>query len=128
MHSVFFDHFAITVRDLEISRTFYLDILGLSPVDRPDFSFPGAWFSIGNSVQLHLIQDGNAALPISGSRALHFAFRTSEIYRFRDHLIKQKIPFVKDIKSRPDGILHLFIKDPDGYFIEIISDPDQSED
>ncbi|HLO54882.1 MAG TPA: hypothetical protein VK169_11375 [Saprospiraceae bacterium] len=28
------------------------------------------------------------------------------------------VEIAKDIKQRPDGILQMFVKDPDGYFLE----------
>ena len=35
-------HFSFIVRNLEKSRHFYGDILGLKEIERPDFPFPGA--------------------------------------------------------------------------------------
>lgn len=41
------NHVAILVSDIERSRRFYLEVLGLEPIPRPAFDFPGAWFRIG---------------------------------------------------------------------------------
>jgi catechol 2,3-dioxygenase-like lactoylglutathione lyase family enzyme len=56
-------HVALTTSDLERSRAFYRDILGLVEIERPPFSFPGAWFQVGDSWQLRLIVHDRAALP-----------------------------------------------------------------
>lgn len=35
------DHYSIRTLQLEETRDFYVDVLGLSVGDRPDFDFPG---------------------------------------------------------------------------------------
>ncbi|MEY3421871.1 MAG: hypothetical protein RIR48_2171 [Bacteroidota bacterium] len=116
-----FDHYSIAVKDLDRSCRFYAEILGLNKIIRPDFDFQGAWFSIGKNHSLHLISDENTKVQYSGSRQLHFAFKVRDILKFKAYLMSKNIEIVKDIKPRPDGILQLFIKDPDGYFVEITS-------
>ena len=41
------DHVTVVVGDLEASRTFYVDVLGMLEVPRPAFSFDGLWFQSG---------------------------------------------------------------------------------
>ena len=49
-------HVSLPVTDLEWSKEFDRDILGLPEIERPDFDFPGAWsgMDVGDG-QLHLI-------------------------------------------------------------------------
>ena len=54
LHAESFDHLTIVVADLAASSRFYVDLLGLSEVDRPAFDFQGAWFGTGNCL-IHLI-------------------------------------------------------------------------
>ena len=112
------NHYAIAVLDLEKSINFYHDILGFDFLTRPDFDFEGAWFDCGNGISLHLIQDKNVIVQNSDSRKLHFAFSVFDVQQTKEQLIKFGIQILKDIKSRPDGMLQMFVADPDGYMIE----------
>src|SRR4051794_29076532 len=48
------DHATFVVKELERSRRFYVEILGMREVPRPAFSFAGLWFQAGPT-QIHLI-------------------------------------------------------------------------
>src|SRR5438067_2319139 len=58
------DHAALLIKDVERSRRFYGQILGMEEVPRPsNFTFPGAWFRKGGA-EIHLIgeaEPGRAA-------------------------------------------------------------------
>ncbi len=79
VHSI--DHVTLVVKDLERSRRFYVDVLGMREVPRPAFSFAGSWFQAG-ATQIHLILEfagsgpaGNLLpAPQRGSRTQHLAF------------------------------------------------------
>lgn len=113
-----FHHYAIEVKDLAKSISFYRDVLQFPMLERPDFDFTGAWFGIGNGQEIHLIENSAVEITLTGSRSLHFAFEVDDLYAVKSYMIEKDIFIVKDIKKRPDGVLQLFIKDPDGYFIE----------
>lgn len=113
------NHYAISVRDLSRSIYFYQDILGFHMLSRPSFDFDGTWFDIGHGLQLHLIEDRDVNIQSSSSRSLHFAFAVPDIVAAKTYLINKGIDIIKDIKVRPDEIWQMFIKDPDGYFIEL---------
>lgn len=115
-----FDHYTVAVADLGASLEFYTGILGLAQTERPDFGFEGAWVSIGRGLALHLIADPDRPVMDGGSRKLHFAFRVKDIHVFRDRLQAFGVTIEKDIKPRPDGVLQMFVRDPDGYWIEIM--------
>ena len=42
IHVKSLDHVTIVVKDLERSRQFYVDGLGMTEVPRPSFTFPGS--------------------------------------------------------------------------------------
>ena len=122
-----FNHYTISVHDVDISIKYYRDILGLKTIKRPSFDFRGAWFDVGNQVQLHLIEDVEIQIIPSGSRSLHFAFHVENVRTFHDNLLNKGIEIVHNIKARPDGVLQFYITDPDGYFIEITEYPPLTE-
>ena len=70
------DHITLIAADLEATRHFYVDLLGLQQVPRPNFPFPGMWFQLGDvSIRYALL----SSLLFCAAGALGFA-RASEPY------------------------------------------------
>lgn len=124
------NHFLVLTRDIEASRRFYIDALGMRDAPRPWAPFPGAWLAIGSQVCLHLAQanDDPAMLhhfgrspgeTLQGSGALdHIAFFASDLQDFEQRLTQQSIPYRR--RSIPQSSLEqIFVKDPDGVTIEL---------
>ncbi len=125
------DHITLVVQDLEASRRFYVDLLGMQDVSRPDFSFKGAWFQAGNTL-IHLILEheqsgsaGNSAKELRSTRAHHFAFRLPDAQAAWETLQASgaALDVIAEPKQRPDGAVQFFIADPDGHRVEITSEP-----
>lgn len=120
------DHVTIVVNDLERSRQFYVDTLGMREVPRPGFSFAGLWFQAG-STQIHLILERDASGPTTGrsssSRNHHFAFQVDDAALAARRLTERNIPIVQGPKARPDGAVQVFVHDPDGHLVELCSAP-----
>ena len=121
------DHVTIVVRDLVETRKFYVDLLGMDEVSRPGFSFAGQWFQAGTTL-IHTILEysGSDSAGIGGSgnsRGHHFAFLVDDASEAGRRLEERGIPFVSPPKLRPDGAVQLFIRDPDGYLVELTSQP-----
>ena len=127
------DHVAVIARDLEASRHFYEDILGMDPVPRPDFPFPGLWFQAGNT-QIHVTLEGEEAGPAGSSsfegtmpaRGHHMAFELDDCARAVEQLQSSGIPIAAGPQSRPDGFRQVYIHDPDGYLVELFSAPNSN--
>ncbi|HLK66147.1 MAG TPA: VOC family protein [Bryobacteraceae bacterium] len=131
MDSAALHHVAINVTDLERSRRFYRDVLGLQEIARPPFSFPGAWFQAGPSHHVHLIVHSPATTrglkPID-TRDIHFALRVPS---FRDALASLQASGYRDDAPEDDlmrmivnrqataGFPQIYILDPDHNVIEI---------
>src|SRR5947208_12941289 len=86
IHVNSFDHVTLICADLEATRRFYVDFLGMTEVPRPAFKFPGLWFQTAN-VQIHATQQsaeaGKAGWADQGgkitSRGHHIAFAVEDV-------------------------------------------------
>jgi len=120
------DHVTLVVRDVNASRRFYVELLGMTEVPRPAFSFDGAWFQAGATL-IHLIAEhdrsGPAGYPVEvlvkSSRNHHFAFEVDDAYAAAALLKAKGIPLIDDAKLRPDGAVQVFLADPDNHVIEL---------
>jgi len=123
-----FDHITLVVKDLEISRNFYVKVLGMRQVARPAFSFDGLWFQLGR-VQMHLILEYEGSSPAGNqlplekrqTRGPHFAFEVTDAEATIGILKQNNIQIISGPKLRPDGYVQVFISDPDGHMVELCS-------
>ena len=112
-------HAAFLVADLEKSRAFYEGVLGL-PVDssRPDLGFPGVWYAVGMSQQIHLMQlpDPEAGLkrPMHGGRDRHVALAVDELAQLAVRLDAAGVGYTRSKSGRAA----IFCRDPDGNALE----------
>lgn len=121
------DHSALVVRSLERSRWFYGDVLGLVEIPRPkSFVFRGAWFR-GPSFELHLIHADETPAPAGFGNpsdgaptglAHHLAFEVNDLDAALRHLRSHGIEIVSGPIPRGDGVLQVYVFDPDGHFLE----------
>lgn len=119
MKSLELNHVALHVKDVRISAEFYETVLQLKSIPRPAFTFPGAWFRLGESQELHLI--GERTDPVSAqSRGNHFALRVDDLGAWENHLRDAGAEF-RPRKQRPDGPWQVFVRDPDGHIIELFA-------
>jgi catechol 2,3-dioxygenase-like lactoylglutathione lyase family enzyme len=119
------DHVSVLITNLERSRRFYRDLLGLKEIAKPKtFDFSVLWFDLGNQ-QLHLLLKPQA----DTLSPRHFALRVRDVpaarayFRERDVAIQETTPIPHCDR--------FFIADPDLNRIEIIQwlepyDPAQS--
>jgi len=115
-------HVAVCVTDLERSKRFYGEVLGLTEIERPPFTFPGAWYELSDGGQLHLIVHSNPR-ALRGTRAVdildgHVAFRIQDYERAVAHLRAHGV----DCFELPQNITpwkQLYFTDPDGNQIEL---------
>jgi lactoylglutathione lyase len=111
------NHIALHVADVAASVAFYKATLLLEPLPRPAFDFPGAWFRLGKTQELHLIGDRHEAVR-SHHRGTHIALEVDNLDAWDEHLDLigvQRLPR----RTRPDGAQQTFIIDPDGHWVEL---------
>ncbi len=115
------DHVSFAVKDVDASRRFFGDVLGLPEIERPAFDFPGAWFGIGDRA-LHLIEQetANRASSAAPTRADHMALEVKDMDAVSHTLDAAGVPYQL---GRNDhlGFRQIFCADPDGHTIEFIS-------
>jgi catechol 2,3-dioxygenase-like lactoylglutathione lyase family enzyme len=108
------DHVSVLITDVQRSRRFYGEVLGLKEIAKPrTFDFVVLWFDLGNQ-HLHLLQKDQ---PDARSPR-HFALRVADVAAartyFREHGLRPE-------ETTPiPGADRFFIHDPDGNRIEII--------
>ena len=115
-------HVALKTQDLAASEQFYVDVLGMEKVDRPDFDFPGAWLQMGETM-FHLMAGYAAQGPdgetYRGSGAVdHLAIKARDFDAMREKFELSGIKY-KENNIRDFGIWQLFVNDPDGVIIEL---------
>lgn len=129
-------HAALLVKDLERSHYFYGQVLGLQEVPRPATMkhIPGAWFR-QESAEIHLIGEakpGRTAQVHPGYRhdeiadgyGTHIAFVVNDLEEARQHMRTYSIKIIGGPRPRGDGVMQMYISDPDGYMIELYALPE----
>ena len=124
------NHYLIVSKNLERSKKFYQQVLGLDLAERPDFGFPGYWLKTGDNICVHLAsQDPNKIRDryllkkhpkgTNGSGSIdHIAFLAQDPETVRDRIKKNKIDM--HVRSFPDAkLFQIFLKDPDDVTIEL---------
>ena len=119
------NHYTIKVRDLERTKDFYRDIVGLTVGDRPPLPFPGYWLYCGDVPTVHLIGyraedsvivDG-PSYPAPTGRLDHIAFSCDGLKQMRQNLQAHDIKFDERVLPRMN-MTQLFYLDPDGISVE----------
>ncbi len=122
------NHFLILAKDLEATRDFYVEVLGLRVGERPPFPFPGYWIYLGDQAVVHLAKLQAEAEqrdylgergPSADTGALdHIAFEASGLKQMIAELEERGI--AARHRRVPDaGLYQLFIQDPNGLTIEL---------
>jgi catechol 2,3-dioxygenase-like lactoylglutathione lyase family enzyme len=115
-----FAHFNVCTNNLERSRKFYAEVLGLKDGYRPPFSRPGAWMYLHDQPIVHISTSrAPEPLPKKTDAFDHIALWTSNIAYYRKTLEHNAIKFVEFAVPENDQY-QLFFKDPDGTEIELI--------
>jgi catechol 2,3-dioxygenase-like lactoylglutathione lyase family enzyme len=110
------DHATILTEDLEATRAFFVEAIGLEEGYRPPFGVPGHWLYGGGRPILHLASVGQDR-PAAGAID-HFSFATDDLAACLDRLDGAGVGY--RCTPLPDGVgAQAFCKDPNGVLIEI---------
>ena len=131
-------HCGLLVADLDRSRRFYGDALGLEEIPRPpNFTFAGAWFRLGED-EIHLLVESDTTgragafepgAGLAGGLATHVALEVDALERWQERLREHGISPASGPMPRGDGVVQIFLRDPDGYVVELFerTGADQSD-
>ena len=124
------NHYLLVARDLERTKDFYRDVLGLELAERPDFGFPGYWLKTGEDICVHLAsQEPNETRDLfllkkhpkgtAGSGSVdHIAFLAKDPREVRSRIQKHRVEM--HFRSFPEAkLFQIFLKDPDDVTIEL---------
>lgn len=103
------DFISVPVTDMERSKRFYSETLGLAGTD--DAGFPE--YSLGENVSLYLITMESVGSEFSGPHSGYVALRVPDVQRARAELEEKGIEFVGETRETPVCQM-AFFHDPDG--------------
>ena len=103
------DHVTVIITDLERSRRFYGEVLGLREVSPPyTFAFVVLWFALGENQYVHLLHKPQP--DAIGPR--HFALGVADAAAARDHCRSHGLAVEETV--RIPNADRFFVRDPDG--------------
>lgn len=131
MPLAFVEHFLIQSADIEATKDWWVNVLGMRVGPSPDFKFPVYWLYIGDKDVLHLTQGGKnvsenrmkylgqTSQSTEGSGVIdHIGFRATGLAATIDKLNELGIDF-KERQVNDQGLYQLFLFDPNGVKVEL---------
>jgi catechol 2,3-dioxygenase-like lactoylglutathione lyase family enzyme len=125
------NHYLLVANNLEKTKRFYQDVLGLKIArERPPFGFPGYWLKAGPHICVHLASQAPNRIRdqfllkkhprgTKGSGSVdHIAFLAEKPEEVRKRIQKHGVEM--HYRSFPDAkLFQIFLKDPDDVTIEL---------
>ncbi|HWG71245.1 MAG TPA: VOC family protein [Steroidobacteraceae bacterium] len=124
------EHYLVLTGDLDATRNFYRDALGLREGPRPSLGFPGYWMYVGEVPCIHIAEwhtyrahstaaGISVSSPAPGTGPLdHIAFNATDLAGVRARLSACGVAYsVNEVPSA--ALTQLFLNDPNGVKVEI---------
>jgi catechol 2,3-dioxygenase-like lactoylglutathione lyase family enzyme len=124
------EHYLVLTEDIDATRDFYVDVLGMENGFRPPLGFPGHWVYIGDTPVIHIAEwvtytarlkakNTFVTSPADGTGPVdHIAFGALDydamLGRIRAHDV-----VVRENNNPGNIVRQLFLFDPNGIQIEI---------
>ena len=125
------EHVLIQSADIEATKDWYVNVLGMKVGPHPDFKVPVYWLYLGDRDVLHIAEGGakvsenrlkyagQVSTATYGSGVVdHVAFRASGLLEMIAHLQKHGVAF-KERQVDNQGLYQLFLHDPNGVKVEL---------
>jgi catechol 2,3-dioxygenase-like lactoylglutathione lyase family enzyme len=125
------EHILIQTKDMEATKRWYVEVLGMRVGPSPDFKFPVFWLYIGDQDVIHVTEGGAGASANrkayvgqqseaeSGTGVIdHIAFRASGLRETLERLRRLAVDF-KERQVDDQGLYQVFFFDPNGIKVEL---------
>ncbi len=121
------NHFTVLSDDLEVTKKFYCELLGLEVGPRPNFQFPGWWLYAGDTPVLHVIHRTQLN-DVRAGVIDHMAFTATDLPGTVAKLERADIKY--ELRRLPQGgtragLWQLFFDDPHGAKVEFDFEKDE---
>lgn len=122
-------HIAVKTSNLDLTRKFWCDIIGLKEMPRPDFGYPGAWLAVplpGGLGILHVYAGGPAlgsdgVAPVGTGAIDHVSLTAVGFQAFADRFRAAGLPW-REFLVPGTSLWQLFVYDPSGVQLELTFD------
>jgi catechol 2,3-dioxygenase-like lactoylglutathione lyase family enzyme len=124
------EHYLVLTDDIEKTKDFYCDVLGMKEGFRPELEFPGYWLYVDATPCIHIgewaaysVWTKKVGIPISTRAPTtgpvdHIAFNATGFDEMRARIKERDLPFSEN--SLPEiGMRQIFTRDPNGVPIEM---------
>lgn len=124
------EHFLVLTDDIDATRDFYCQVLGLVQGFRPPLAFPGYWLYLNGTGVIHIAEwetysahSHAQGIPVT-SRAPgtgsfdHIAFNGTDVGAMEAHLHTLGIDYSRN-DAPGAGLAQLFLFDPNGVKLEL---------
>ena len=124
------EHYLVLSDDIEATKAFYCDALGMREGFRPELEFAGYWLYVGDTACVHIAEwqtyaewTEKVGIPVSqkapGTGPVdHIAFNAAGFDAMRAHLTGCGVDLSENLLDEI-GLRQLFLHDPNGVAIEL---------
>ncbi len=119
------DHFTIVTNQLETTRRFYVDLIGLQEGPRPPFPVDGLWLYVNGKAILHVISVDTMPNPRRGVLD-HMAFSAQGFSSTLDKLDQYDVRYRIIRAPGNERTWQVFFKDPNHVDVELDFDPSET--
>jgi catechol 2,3-dioxygenase-like lactoylglutathione lyase family enzyme len=122
-HQLKLDHVSLLVRSLDASEKFYTGVLGFEPIYNGTQQPNIRWYGIGGLDALHITEGDFGRTHLE--KQTHFAISVGDFDAFVQSLREKSVTFYdwpgneNSLTGRPDGFRQIYVRDPDGYLVEV---------
>ena len=134
------EHILVSTDDMDGTRDWYAQVLGMHEGWHPEFNFPVYWMYLGEVDVVHIGPSASKAGSNqqtylgrlgqntgNGTGALdHIAFRATGLAQMKEHLARLKVDY-KERRANGQALYQLFFFDPNGIKIELNFDAVEAE-